>query len=177
MKKFFILLILMFFAYGNLANLEKAAKAGNKEALIKLGFMYENGQGGVEKNLDMAKKYYSQAAELGSEDAQIALSLLQFNSQIDKKSVSLNNSVDIKGDSLIDIKLSADDLKETLIRAKKLDKDALYTLAVIYDNGFGDIKPDKQRAIALYKKAAKMGSKKALKVLELKKYNVNKASE
>ena len=172
MKKVLILLFLFIFTYANLSDLQKAAKAGNKEALIKLGFMYENGQGGVEKDLDMAKKYYSQAAELGSEDAQIALSLLQLNSHIDKKSVSLSNSVDIEGESQIDMKLSVDDLKETLIKAKKLDKDALYTLAVIYDNGFGDIKPDKQRAIALYKKAAKMGSKKALKVLELKKYNV-----
>lgn len=172
MKKFFILVILMFFVYGNLANLQKAAKEGNKEALIKLGFMYENGKGGVEKDLSMAKKYYSQAAELGSEDAQIALSLLQLSNHIDKKDVSLNNSVNIEGENQIEIKLSANDLKDTLTKAKKLDKDALYTLAVIYDNGFGDIKPDRQRAIALYKKAAKMGSKKAKKVLELKKYNI-----
>ncbi len=171
MKKVFILLFLIFFAYADLASLQKAAKAGDKEALIKLGFMYENGQGGVSKDLEMAKKYYSQAAELGSQDAQIALSLLQLSNHIDKKNVSLSNSVKIEGESQIDIKLSADDLKETLLKAKKLDKDALYTLAVIYDNGFGDIKPDKKRALALYLKAAKLGSKKAIKVLQLKKYN------
>ena len=172
MRKLIILIFLAIFSYANIADLEKAAKAGDKDALIKLGYMYENGKGGVTKSLDMAKKYYSQAAELGSEDAEIALSLLQLSTHIDKKDVSLNNSINIDGESLIDIKLSASDLKDTLNRAKKLDKDALYTLAVIYDNGFGDIKADKQRAIALYKKAAKLGNKEAEKVLELKKYNV-----
>ena len=171
MKKLLLLMVLVVFSYGNLADLEKAARAGNQEALIKLGFMYENGKG-VKKDLQMAKKYYSQAAELGNEDAQIALSLLQLRNNIDKRNVSLSNKVNIQGDNQIEMKLSANDLKETLNKAKKLDKDALYTLAVIYDNGFGDIKPDRKRAIALYKKAAKMGSLKAKKVLELKKYNV-----
>ncbi len=172
MRKVFLIVILSIFIFGgmDLSKLKEAARKGDKQALMELGFAYENGQG-VEKDLNMAKKYYSQAKELGSEDAQIALSLLQLSSHIDKKGVSINNSVKIDGDTQIKINLSASDLKDTIKKAKKFDKDALYTLAVIYDNGFGDIKPDKKRALALYKKAAENGSKKAQRVLELKKYN------
>ncbi len=38
-----------------------------------------------------------------------------------------------------------------------MDKDALFTLATIYENGLGSIKADKDKAISLYKKAAKLG--------------------
>jgi TPR repeat protein len=173
MKKIIIFLISLniFLISGNLEKLKQEAKAGNKEALMQLGFIYENARG-VKKDLNLAKKYYSQAAELGSEDAQVALSLLQLSASLDKKGVSLNNSVTIKDADNLNLSLSVNDLQETLQKAKNLDKDALYTLAVIYDNGLGDIKRDFKRAIALYKKAAKLGSLKAKRVLELKLANL-----
>jgi len=173
MKKIFVIIMLSMFSFGgaNLDELKLKAKAGDKEALMQLGFMYENAKG-VKKDLNLAKKYYSQAAELGSEDAQVALSLLIFSTTLDKSGVSVNNSVTVKDIGNLNLNLSANDLKETLKKAKELDKDALYTLAVIYDNGLGDIKRDFKRAIALYKKAAKLGSVKAQKVLELKIANI-----
>ena len=173
MKKFFIFILFFNLLFGgvDLEQLKKRAKAGDKEALMHLGFMYENGKR-VKQNLELAKKYYSQAAELGSEDAQVALSLLQLSSTLDKKGVSISNFVTIKDANNLNMKLSVKDLKEILNRAKNMDKDALYTLAVIYDNGLGEIKRDFKRAIALYKKAAKLGSIKAKKVLELKLANL-----
>jgi len=169
MKRAFLLPLLLFalFAKVDIAKLQEAAKAGNKEALMELGFIYETGDG-VEKDLQKAKKYYSAAAELGNEDAAVALSLLQLSSTLDKKGVSLTNSVTIKNSKNLDVDIEIKDLKEVIQKAKQMDKEALLTLAVLYDNGHGEIKEDKKRAIALYKKAAKLGSKKAKNILALK---------
>ena len=169
MKRVFLIIVVSMglFARVDIAKLQQEAKAGNKEALMELGFIYETGDG-VEKDIQKAKKYYSAAAELGNEDAQIALSLLQLSSNLDKKSVSLTNSVTIKGSKNLDVDIEIKDLKEVIKKAKQMDKEALLTLAVLYDNGHGEIKEDKKRAIALYKKAAKLGSKKAKNILAIK---------
>ena len=169
MKKiFFILLGFSFFALSaNLDELKKAGRDGNIDALIRLGYIYETGSG-VKADLQKAIRYYRQAAELGSEDAKLALALLDLHSKINKRVVSLSNSVVIKGENKLTYKLSVSDLKNVLKRAKEGDKDAFFTLATIYDNGYGDIKADKERALALYKKAAKLGSNKAKSILLLK---------
>ncbi len=170
MKKFILLFLLMpivIFAKVDIDKLVKEGKAGDKQALYQLGFMYENGME-VNKDLVKAKRYYRQAVELGSEDAKLSLALMDLSDKLDKRRVSLSNSVTVKGSKGLDYKLSVSDLKAVLQRAKKLDKDALFTLATIYDNGYGDIKADSSRALALYKKAAALGSKKAENILLLK---------
>ena len=162
----FILLITLAISL-DLNKLIKEGKAGNVDALNQLGFMYENGNG-VKQDIKKAIRYYRQAAELGSEDAKLALALLNLYEIINNpKSVSIDNSVVVKGNGTLEYKLSVSDLKGVLQRAKKGDSDALFTLATIYDNGYGDIKADKDKAIALYKKAAKLGSKKAKEFLQL----------
>ena len=148
------------FASVNIDKLKQEGKDGNKDALFQLGFIYENGNG-VEADKDLALRYYRQAIELGSEDAKLALALLELDKKINKKKVSLSNSVKIKTVTGLNYQLSVDDLKETLKLAKKGDKEALFTLATLYDSGYGTIKADKKRALALYIKAAKLGSKKA----------------
>jgi len=163
----FLLLPIVMFAKVDIDKLVKDGKAGDKQALYQLGFIYENSLG-VNKDLEKAKRYYMQAAELGSEDAKLSLSLMDMSNKLEKKEVSLSNSVSVKGSKSLDYKLSVADLKDVLKRAKNRDKDALFTLATIYDNGYGDIKPDRARAKALYKKAASLGSKKAKNILLLK---------
>ncbi len=169
MRQILLSLILLFsLAMATDVNkLIKEGKAGNVDALNQLGFMYENGNG-VQKDIKKAIRYYRQAAELGSEDAKLALALLNLYELINNpKSVSIDNSVVVKGEVTLNYKLSVSDLKAVLTRAKKGDKDAIFTLATIYDNGYGDIKADKDKAIALYKKAAQLGSKKAKTILQL----------
>ena len=161
------LLPILIFAKIDIDKLIKEGKAGDKEALYQLGFMYENGME-VDKDLEKAKRYYRQAVELGSKDAKLSLSLMDLSSKLDNRKVSLSNSVIVKGSKSLDYKLSVSDLKAVLVRAKNRDKDALFTLAAIYDNGYGDIKADKARALALYKKAATLGSEKAKNILLLK---------
>ena len=162
-----LILPIVIFAKVDIDKLIKDGKAGDKQALYQLGFMYENGME-VDKDLEKAKRYYRQAVELGSEDAKLSLSLMDLSIKLDKRKVSLSNSVTVKGSKSLDYKLSVSDLKAVLVRAKNRDKDAIFTLATIYDNGYGDIKADKTRAIALYKKAAALGSEKAKNILLLK---------
>jgi len=162
-----LVLPILIFAKIDIDKLTKEGKTGNKQALYQLGFMYENGME-VNKDLQKAKRYYRQAAELGSEDAKLSLSLMDLSDKLDKRKVSLSNSVMVKGSKSLNYKLSVSDLKAVLERAKNRDKDALFTLATIYDNGYGDIKADSSRAIALYKKAAALGSEKAKNILLLK---------
>lgn len=170
MKRVIVLMAILpilIFARVDIDKLIKDGKDGNKQALYQLGFMYENGME-VDKNLEKATRYYRQAVELGSEDAKLSLALMDLNNKLDKRKVSLSNSVTVKGSTELDYKLSVSDLKAVLVRAKKSDKDAFFTLATIYDNGYGDIKVDSSKAVALYKKAAALGSEKAKNILLLK---------
>ncbi len=162
-----LIIPLFLFAKIDIAKLVKEGKAGDKQALYQLGFMYENGME-VNQDLQKAKRYYRQAAELGSEDAKLSLDLMDLINKLDKRKVSLSNSVTVKALKGLDYKLSVSDLKAVVQRAKDRDKDALFTLATIYDNGYGDIKADKERAMALYQKAASLGSEKAKNILLLK---------
>ena len=150
----------------SLDELKARAKSGDINALMKLAFKYENGEG-VKQDLSLAKRYYSQAKELGSEDAKISLSLLELssNSEVIKH---ITNNVKIKNITTLNYTIDIKDIKELINRAKKRDKDALFTLATLYDNGYGKLKADSKKAILLYKKAAKLGSKRAQDVLSLK---------
>lgn len=48
---------------------ELAATDGHIKAAVKLGYMYEKGIGGVEKNKEMARKWYHKAAARHDEEA------------------------------------------------------------------------------------------------------------
>ena len=167
MKKVLLLstmVIILFSA--NISALKEKAEKGDINALMKLGLIYESGDG-VTQDLKLAKRYYSQAKELGSEDAKISLSLLELsnNNEVIKH---LSNNVNIKNVTELEYTIDIKDLKELIKRAKKNDKDALFTLATLYDNGYGELKADSDKALLLYKKAAKLGSKRAKELLSIK---------
>ena len=167
MKKilFLSMAVIMLFAT-DIENLKKRGEKGDINALMKLGLMYESGDG-VNQDIKLAKRYYSQAKELGSEDAKISLSLLELsnNNEVIKH---LSNNVKIKNVNGLNYTIDIKDLKELISRAKKNDKDALFTLATLYDNGYGEIKADSKKALLLYKRAAKLGSQKAKELLSIK---------
>jgi TPR repeat protein len=52
--------------------LEKAAERGSGKAMLELGRMYEQGRGGVEKDLAQAQKWYGQAIAKGGLNAELA---------------------------------------------------------------------------------------------------------
>jgi len=146
--------------------LTQKAKSGNAEAIYQLGYLYENG---IDVSVDRTKaiSLYKKAAEMGSEDAQLSLALMRLNKSM-KKSISLSNKVIVKGKGAqLDSALSSVDLKEIVKGAKNGDKESLFMLAVMYDNGIAPLPQDSQKAKIFYKKAAKAGSKKAIEVLNL----------
>jgi len=167
MKKFLLISALAVSLFAtNIETLKKEAQNGDINSLMKLGLMYESGDG-VKQDLKLAKRYYSQAKELGSEDAKISLSLLELSSN-DEVIKHLSNNVSIKNVTGLSYSIDIKDVKELVARAKRDDKDALFTLATLYDNGYGELKADSKKALLLYKKASKLGSKKAQELLEIK---------
>jgi len=169
MKK--ILLVLLFgyvtLFSQNIEELKKIGREGDTNALMQLGLIYENGDG-VARDLKIAKRYYSQAKELGSEDAKISLSLLELSKQ-HKTSKHLTNNVKIKLVTGLVYTIGASEVQNLVSKAKQNDKEALFALATLYDNGYGDIEADDKKALLLYIKAAKLGSKKAKDILARKK--------
>jgi len=167
MKKIIVLITFSIYLFSNtnIKTLISAAKNGNINAISKLAYIYENGLG-VKKDLNKAKLLYQKASELGDKDANLALTLLELENKVEK-SVSLKNTITIQGKEFILTDIDKKDISELILKAKKGDKDALFALAVMYENGYGIVKANKQKAIALYKKAYEQGSKKAKNVLQL----------
>ena len=156
-------------AGNHLYELTQKAKSGDVHAIYQLGYIYENGIG-VKTDTQKAFKLYRKASQMGSSDAKLSLELMNLDKDIGGSSISQENRVIINSaGEQISTALSGRDLKEIVQAAKSGDKEALYTLGVMYENGFAPIKQDKQKAVMFYKKAAKAGSRKALKLLEFKK--------
>ena len=157
------------FAGNNLDELTQKAKGGDVQAIYQLGYIYENGIG-VKADTQKAYKLYRKASQMGSSDAKLSLELMNLDKDIGESSISQENRVTINSaGTQISTTLSGRDLKEIVQAAKSGDKEALYTLGVMYENGFAPIKQDKNKAVMFYRKAAKAGSNKALKLLEFKK--------
>jgi TPR repeat protein len=57
----------------------KAAEAGDARGMANLGFMYENGRGGLPKDDGQAVSWFRKAAEAGNEYAVAALKRLGVN--------------------------------------------------------------------------------------------------
>ena len=172
MRGLILISILSIFIFANegIDKLVKEAKSGSVKAISKLAYSYENGIG-VKKDLIKAKKLYEKASSMGDGDAKLALTLLELESKVNN-SVSLTNSVTLKDKEYLFTDLTKEDITELIKKAKNSDKNALFSLGVLYENGYGIIKQDKKRAIALYKKAYKLGSKKAGNILKLEGISV-----
>jgi TPR repeat protein len=152
----------------DMEELTKKAKSGDAQAIYQLGYIFENG---VNVKVDKEKAYqlYKKAAKLGSSDAKLSLELLTLDEDILKKHTSKENriTIDSVGENILS-SIGASDLVDVVSRAKRGDKEALYTLGVMYENGYGTIKADKSKSQMFYKKAAEAGSEKAKELLRLK---------
>ena len=162
----FILSALLF-GESKLKELMQKAKSGDVEAIYQLGYSYENGLG-VQADKKKAIAFYKKAAQLGSDDAKLSLELIDLDDDL-QRAKSLSNKVvinkKIRGLTTV---LTKSDLKAIIKDAKKGDKEALFALAVMYENGVSPLKQDDKKALLLFRKAAKAGSKKALNVLNLR---------
>ncbi len=166
MKKFFLATFFLVELWGSdLNSLIKQAKSGDKVAIYQLGYIYENGLG-VKKDLQKAKAFYEKAAKLGSMDALVSLELLQIDKVSTKHNFkNISNKIYIKNGEQLHYVFNYKDIKEIVQKAKQNDNEALFTLAVMIENGI--VKTQKKKALLLYKKAAKLGNKKAQKILSI----------
>ena len=161
----FVLLIGVSFSSINVEQLAQKAKSGDVNAIYQLGYCYENGIGVTVDN-KKAFDLYNKAAHLGSEDAKLSLELMNLHNT--SKVRSKENQIRIASiKDEFSATLLASDLKEIVTKARSGDKEALYTLGVMYENGIKPIKQDREKALLFYKKAAKAGSIKAKQVIEL----------
>jgi TPR repeat protein len=156
---------------------QRSAEKRNAKALYYIGIYYYNGSGSISRDLDMARFYFKQAAELRNIDAMVSYAQIcqeklkhtslsstekdTFQTESFKwysKAAKLNNTVALRElgrmyASKGDFKMSA----ECYFKASNL-KDALSTLLLggYYEKGQG-VALDKDNALKYYTKAIELG--------------------
>ena len=155
---------------------EKAAKQGNAQGLYRMGCCCLSGYG-VPRNNKQAFSYFSQAADQGHAEAQCALGDC-YNSG---KGTEANASQAVEwytraakqGNVEAQLKLAARYVKENDTRAvtwyRKAagagNAEAQYKLGNFYYRGLFGLQKDADKAMELFRKAAKQGHKAAGKML------------
>lgn len=130
----------------------KSAKAGDAAAQYNLGFMYQNGRGGLEQNDEDAAKWYRKSAEQGNASAQCSLGFMYYYGrggleQNDKEAVYWYRKSAIQGNAY-----------------------GQYDLAIMYELGRG-VDRDTNMALYFYDKAAEQGHQSAKEAYERLKVN------
>lgn len=133
-------------------DLMKSAKAGDAAAQYNLGFMYQNGKGGLKQNDEEAVIWYRKSAEQGNASAQCSLGFMYYYGrggleQDDKEAVYWYRKSAIQGHAY-----------------------GQYDLAIMYELGRG-VDRDIGMALYLYGKAAEQGHQSAKEAYERIKVN------
>ena len=153
--------------------LEELIKQGDASAMIKLGYMYDCGEG-VPQDFAKAKKLYEQAISLGNA---IAMFILGYNYQygegvpqdfakakeLYEQAISLGN--DMAMNNLGKMYECGNGVPQDFAKAKKLyeqaisleNAKAMVNLGYLYENGEG-VSQDYEKAKELYEKAYEAGN-------------------
>jgi TPR repeat protein len=125
----------------------EASEAGNAEAALYLGIIYEDGHGGLPKDYAQAVAWYNKAADAGNAKAMSNLGIMY-----------------AEGKGLRKADAQAVDLFR---RAGQLgDDNGLYNLGLMYEYGLGGVPKDSSQALELIRKAAKAGNRPAQGALQ-----------
>ena len=116
--------------------------------MYQLGYAYENGLD-VKADKEKAMKFYKKAAEMGSEDAKLSLELISLDENL-KRSKSISNRVIIHSLGSLSTTIANGDLRDIIKEAKSGDKEALFALAVMYENGIAPLKQDDKKAVLFF---------------------------
>jgi enhanced entry protein EnhC len=150
------------------------AEKGDREAQLKLAYLFDKGLGG-EQNFAIATKWYTAAAEQGQAVAQYLLGRQyqmghigsEPNYELAKKWYAASEGNYSRAAVALGFIYETvdDDYKKAMehyeLAAHKNNKVGQYNLGLIYENGKG-IPVDYQKAKAFYSKAAEMGFKQAM---------------
>ena len=163
---------------------EKAADAGDTAAMVKLGWIYQNGRDGIH-DYDKAKQYYRRAADLGDADAVNYLGALYENGlgvtrdygqakSLYEKSVQAGNADGLR--NLGSLYERGRGVSQDYYRARSLyeqakslyeqeassgNAEAMTNLARLYESGRG-VAMDYDKAKSLYEKAVLAGNAQAM---------------
>jgi hypothetical protein len=132
----------------NLVLTKILAEKDNADAQVNLGFMYNNGQGGLEKSEGKAVEWYAKAAEQGHAVAQVNLGIMYFHGQgglekSERKAVEYFAKAAVQGFAA-----------------------AQRNLGIMYQTGQGGLEKSNEKAAEWYAKAAKQGDAIAQKNLD-----------
>lgn len=129
-----------------IALMEQAAEQNVLDADLMLGYAYMSGLG-VDRDMDKAVKYYGQAADLGDATAAYNLGTLYYNGQGVERNF-------------------AEAAKWFEKAAAQGNGAAAFNAAGIYENGTGGTEKKPEKAIELYRIAAKNGISPATQALQ-----------
>ena len=153
--------------------IQKAAALGSAKALCQVGVFYKEGWG-VEKNPELAQKYFADAepgvlklAEQGDPEAQQAAAYLKNSNYWQKKAEKHFRAAAARGDAEAQIQMGSlyENVKKDMSEAIKWYRkaaeqghpDAAYFVGVAYLTGDG-VKKDKEEALKWFFFAAERGS-------------------
>jgi TPR repeat protein len=166
---------------------ERAAGAGDTEAMLKLGWMYQNGLD-VIQDYDKAKQYYRKARDLGDTEALNYLGSLYENGlgvvrdynqarSFYEKAADADNATGFRNLGLLytfgrGVSQSYDKARTLFERAKSLYEEAaakgnaaaMTNLGGLYERGWG-VGVDYDKAKSLYEQAARAGDAQAMNSL------------
>lgn len=148
--------------------LQKAAEVGSLDAMCDLGDCYYDGEG-VEKNMGLAVKWLTKAADSGMVKAQAAIGVVYYrgeegleqNYALSEKYLLMAAERNFTKAQLFLAYLyaSMEDYDKALLWARKtesVEPEANYLLGDLYSNGFG-VEQNKLEAFKNYEKAARAG--------------------
>jgi TPR repeat protein len=145
-----------------IARTKKAAARGDMYAMFGMGLLYENYLLGKQSNFKLAKQWYEKAAAKGLTRAMYTLGNLYLTGS-DKH---LPKQERVEKDFQLAIKW----FKKAALNYDFWATEAMFSLGYFYQygdpSGDNDFKPNKQKAIEWYQKAANRGHQESKKALE-----------
>jgi TPR repeat protein len=127
--------------------LRKLAEAGDGQSMARLGLMYENGKGGLEKDFAQAVRWYRMAVETGNRRGMAYLGIMYEN-------------------GLGGLREDKEEAAKLYRRASELgDARGMAYLGAMYEGGLGGLREDKEEAVKLYRKASELGDSRGMAYL------------
>jgi hypothetical protein len=149
-----------------LSELVQAAAAGDNDAMFELGWRYEHGSGGADRDYDKARLWYKKAADAGNVEAWMAKDRVRsampeatqpYATPEATQPYATPEATQLYAPS----KMTTQRLSKLVQAAAAGDNDAMFELGWRYEHGSGGADRDYDKARLWYKKAADAGNVEA----------------
>jgi Caspase domain/Sel1 repeat len=140
-----------------LSELVQAADAGDNDAMFELGWRYEHGSGGADRDYDKARLWYKKAADAGNVEAWMAKDRVRSAMPEATQPYATPEATQL----YVPSKMTTQRLSKLVQAADAGDNDAMFELGWRYEHGSGGADRDYDKARLWYKKAADAGNVEA----------------